>query len=143
MGFLSQVLGKKPEYPPLEANDPAASRIGEMKEPLERLAGDLPDPLEIVPTNEAAYAFIGKPPKKFGVAWVDPDGEIHNFKTLVEDRGLSVVTLEKLSDELKAAYMRCENEARFSTRIGEREVVVTPSESLGNDLTEIIQKFSG
>lgn len=143
MGFLSQVLGKKPDYPPLERTNPASSRLGQMKEPLERLAGDFPDPLEIVPTQEAAYAFIGKPPKKFGVAWVDSDGKIHNFKTLVEDKGLSVVTLEKLSDELKAAYVRFENEERYSTKIGERDVVVTPSESLGSNLSEIIQKFSG
>lgn len=141
MGFLSQVLGKKHEYPPLEASDPAANRIGQMREPLERLASEIPGPLEIVPTDEAAYAFIGKPPKRFGVAWVEPNGKIHNFKTLVDEKGLSVVTLEKLSDELKAAYVRGENEARFSARIGEREVIVTPSESLAADITKIIRKF--
>lgn len=142
MGFLSQVLGKKPDYPPLEASDPAASRIGELKEPLERLARDLPDPLEIVPTERAAYAFIGKPPKKFGIAWVDADGKIHNFKSLVEEQGLSVVTLEKLSDELKTAYIRGEQEARFKARLGERDVVVTPSETLAADIGKIISKYS-
>jgi hypothetical protein len=142
MGFLSQVLGKKPDYPPLEASDPAAGRIGALKEPLERLAKDLPDPLEIVPTERAAYAFIGKPPKKFGIAWVDADGKIHNFKSLVEEQGLSVVTLEKLSDELKTAYIRGEQEDRFKARLGERDVVVTPSETLAADIGKIISKYS-
>lgn len=142
MGFLSQVLGKKRDYPPLAATDPAADRIGRTREPLERLAAEVRDPLEIVPTDDTAYAFIGKPPKKFGVAWVSRDGKIHNFKTLVDEKGLSVVTLEKLSDELKAAYVRAENEKRFSARIGEREVVVTPSESLAADISKIIQKFA-
>ena len=134
MGFLSQIFSKKPDYPPLAASEPAAGRIEEMKEPLERLADEIPGALEIVPAEDAAYAFIGKPPKKFGVAWVDSDGKIHNFKTLVDEKGLSVVTLEKLSDELKAAYVRGEKEGRFSARIGERDVVVTPSRSLATDV---------
>ena len=79
---------------------------------------------------------------KFGMAWVDLDGKIHNFKTLVDEKGLSVVTLEKLSNELKEAYVRGQDEARFSARIGEREVVVTPSESLASDVSKIIRKFA-
>lgn len=142
MGFLSQIFGKKRDYPPLEASEPAAHRIETMKEPLEKLAQEFPDSLEIVPADDAAYAFIGKPPKRFGVAWVDPDGKIHNFKTLVDEKGLSVVTLEKLSDALKAAYVRREEEARFSTRIGEHEVVVTPSPSLAADISKIIEQYA-
>ena len=143
MGFLDQIFGKKPDYPPLAASAPAAERIGKMKEPLEQLAEEVPSPLEIVPTDDAAYAFIGKPPKKFGVAWVKPGGKIQNFKTLVDEKGLSVVSLEQLSEELKEAYIRGEKEERFSTQIGERDVVVTPSESLASEVSAIIEKFAG
>ena len=142
MGFLSQIFGKKRDYPPLAASDPAAERLAELKEPLEKLADEIPQALEIVPAAEAAYAFIGKPPKKFGVAWVDPEGKVHNFKTLVDEKGLSVVTLEKLSGELKAAYERGEEEERFSARLGEHEVVVTPSPRLAADISGIIQKYA-
>ena len=142
MGFLSQIFGKKPEYPPLEASEPAADRLEEMKEQLEKLAEELPDSLEIVPADDAAYAFIGNPPKKFGIAWVDMEGRIHNFKSLVDEKGLSVVTLERLSDELKAAYVRGEKEQRFSARVGDHDVVVTPSAMLATDISSIIQKYA-
>lgn len=142
MGFLSRIFGSQPDYPPLASSDPAAGRLEALREPIEKLAKELPDPLEIVPTDEAAYAFIGKPPKKFGIAWVDAEGQVHNFKSLVEEQGLSVVTLEKLSDELKNAYIRGEDEDRFMARVGEREVVVTPSETLATDVRKIIRKYA-
>jgi hypothetical protein len=142
MGFLSQLLGKKHDYPPLEPSDPAAARLEKVKEPLSRLAAEIGGPLEIVPSDERAFVFIGNPPKKFGVAWVDSEGRTHNFKSLVEEKGLSVVTLEKLSDELKAAYVRHEGESRFSASLGEHEIVVTPSEPLCGEISGIIQKFA-
>jgi hypothetical protein len=112
-----------------------------MKQPIEKLAGEFTDPLEIVPTDQVAYAFIGKPPKKFGVAWVESDGKINNFKTLVDEKGLSVVSLEQLSSKLKDAYIRSENESRYSTTIGDRKIVVTPSESMASDIAKIIGEF--
>jgi hypothetical protein len=143
MGFLSQLLGKTHDYPPLEPSAAAAARLERVEKPLARLAGEIGGPLEVVPSDEAAFVFIGNPPKKFGVAWVDSEGKPHNFKTLVDEKGLSVVTLEKLSDELKAAYIRHESESRFSAQVGEHEVVVTPSEALGGEISGIIRKFAG
>lgn len=142
MGFLSRILGSQPDHPPLDSSHPVASHLEALKEPIQTLVKQLPDPLEIVPTDEAAYAFIGNPPKKFGIAWVDAQGKVRNFKSLVEEQGLSVVTLEKLSEELKNAYIRGENEERFTARVDEREVVVMPSETLATDVREIIRKYA-
>lgn len=141
MGFLDSIFGKKQDYPPLDESNPAASRIGQMKEPLEKLTSEFSDPIEIVPTDEVAYAFIGKPPKKFGVAWVEASGKINNFKTLVDEKGLSVVSLENLSSKLKDAYIRSESESRYAASIGDRKVVVTPSETMASDIKKIIQEF--
>ncbi|MDX1764567.1 MAG: hypothetical protein R3231_09625 [bacterium] len=142
MGFLDGLFGKKQDYPPLEESSPAASRIGQMKEPLEKLTSEFSDDIEIVPTEQVAYAFIGKPPKKFGVAWVEASGKINNFKTLVDEKGLSMPSLERLSNELKDAYIRSENESRYATTIADRKVVVTPSEAMASDIKKIIDEFA-
>ena len=142
MGLLDSLFGKKQDYPPLEESSPAASRIGQMKEPLEKLTSEFSDPIEIVPTEQAAYAFIGKPPKKFGVAWVDPSGKINNFKTLVDEKGLSMSSLERLSNKLKEAYIRSESESRYAATIADRKVVVTPSDAMASDIEKIIEEFA-
>ncbi len=141
MGLLDAFLKKK-EYPPLSETSPAASHLNELKQPLEKLVTEVSDPLEIIPTEKAAYAFIGKPPKKFGLAWVDADGKIHNFKSLVEEKGLSVISLEKLSGRMREAYIKARAAERYSTSIAGRQVVVTPSESMASDMANIIREYT-
>ncbi|MGB3648159.1 MAG: hypothetical protein WA992_06430, partial [Desulfobulbales bacterium] len=109
------------------------------RQPGEKLVSEIKDPIEVVPGNETAFFFIGKPPKKFGVAWVGKDGKIVNFKSLVEEKGLSIISLEKLSDRLKSVYIQHQEEPRFSTIINEKQVVVTPSETLKSDIKKVIE----
>jgi len=99
--------------------------------------------LEVIPGEETAFFFIGKPPKKFGVAWVGKDGKIINFKSLVEEKGLSMISLEKLSDRLKQLYIRHQEDPRFSTTIQDKQVVVTPSNTLENDIKKVIDDTIG
>jgi hypothetical protein len=99
---------------------------------------EIKDPIEVVPGHETAFFFIGKPPKKFGVAWVGKDGKVVNFKSLVEEKGLSVISLEKLSDRLKSVYIQHQEEPRYSTIISDKQVVVTPSETLKSDIKKVI-----
>ena len=94
----------------------------------------------MVPGDETAFFFIGKPPKKFGVAWVGKDGKIVNFKSLVEERGLSMISLEKLSDRLKQVYIQHQEEPRYSTMISDKKVVVTPSDTLKSDISKVIEE---
>src|SRR5210317_15624 len=139
MGFLDKLLGSSKEYPPLDNNDPAAQKIDALKQPVESFVAEINDPLEVIPDDETAFFFIGKPPKKFGVAWVGKDGKIVNFKSLVEEKGLSIISLEKLSDRLKSVYIQHQEEPRFSTIINEKQVVVTPSETLKSDIKKVIE----
>ena len=139
MGFMDKLFGSAKEYPPLNKDNPAAQKIDALRQPVEKLLSEVKDPVEVVPGDETAFFFIGKPPKKFGVAWVGKDGKVVNFKSLVEEKGLSIISLERLSDRLKQIYIEHQEEPRYSVTINEKQVVVTPSEALKNDIRMVIE----
>ena len=143
MGFMDKLLGSSKEFPPLNKEDPAVGKIDAMRQPLENFVSEVKDPLEVVPGDETAFFFIGKPPKKFGVAWVGKDGKVVNFKSLVEEKGLSMISLERLSDRLKEVYIQHQEEPRYSTTIADKKVVVTPSETLKGDIRKVIEDTVG
>jgi len=139
MGFMDKLFGSTKEYPPLSKDDPAAHKLDALRQPVEKFVSEVNDPIEVVPGNETAFFFIGKPPKKFGVAWVGKDGKVVNFKSLVEEKGLSMISLERLSDRLKEVYIQHQEEPRFSATIQDKQVVVTPSETLKGDIRKVIE----
>jgi hypothetical protein len=143
MGFIDKLFGSAKEYPPLNKDNPAAQKIDALRQPVEKLLSEVKDPVEVVPGDETAFFFIGKPPKKFGVAWVGKDGKVVNFKSLVEEKGLSPISLERLSDRLKQIYIQHQEEPRYSVTINEKQVVVTPSEALKNDIRKVIEDTVG
>jgi len=110
-----------------------------VKPQLRELAEQVKDPLEVVPAEHAAYVFIGKPPKNFGLAWIH-DGKISGLNTLVEEHGLKPLEVEKLVDKLRDAYERNADVSRFCTTVNDRDVVVTPSARLEKEVHEIIDK---
>jgi hypothetical protein len=110
---------------------------------LKKLAEETKDSLEVVPAEDSVYIFIGKPPKQFGVAWIEDGDKIVNFKTLVEQKGLSASSLDNLSDELRKAYVAHQDKPRYITNVSDREVVVIPSTSLVNQLKGVVEKTVG
>ncbi len=114
-------------------------RISEVEEQLGELAGRTRDPLEIVPAEHAAYVFIGKPPKSFGLAWIH-DGEISGLNTLVEEHGLKPKEMQKVVEALRVAYERNADVSRFCATVQDREMVVTPSAELEHEVHDIIDK---
>ena len=62
MGLLGNLFGSKINYPAIDPNSDAAMRIAEVENELEELADKVSDRLEVVPSENAAYIFIGKPP---------------------------------------------------------------------------------
>ncbi len=138
MGFFGKLMGgATPDYPELDASSPAASKLNSVKDKLTELAGQVPDPMEVVPADGAAYVFIGKPPKSFGIAWIE-NNEINNFKTLLAQKGAAPITLEKLSNRLREAYVNDAPEEKFSITLGGKKIVVVPSDSLAADVKTII-----
>jgi hypothetical protein len=68
------------------------------------------DPIEVIPSENRALVFIGKPPKRFGIAWGGKDGKIVTFKNMVEEKSLSALRLEKRSNSLRDVYVNHKSE---------------------------------
>lgn len=143
MGILGKLFGDKQDYPPLDSSAPAAKQLESLRPPLEKLADEINDRLEVVPAEDTAYVFVGKPPKKFGIAWIEDGDKIVNFKSLVEEKGLAPTSLQRLSEELKKTYVTYQEKPRYVTKINDREVVVIPSTSLLNDLKGVVAQAIG
>ena len=139
MGLFGSLFGgsKEKELPPLDANSPAAQRLGKMKAELEAFVSKMNDRLEFVPADEAVYCFIGKPPAMFGMAWFH-DGKEHNMKTLAKDKGLSNKKLQIMSLKLGEAYQKHMGEPSFSFTIAGKSVKIHPSDALRADVVQII-----
>jgi len=139
MSLLGKLFSSKPDFPVIDPASTAALRIAEVKTQLGELAGQTKDPLEVVPAEHAAYVFIGKPPKRFGLAWIH-DGKISGLNTLVEEHDLKPLEVERVVDKLRDAYERNADVSRFCTTVQDRDVVVTPSAQLEAEVHEIIDK---
>jgi len=143
MGFLGNIFGAKPDYPTLDASDPAAKYLESVRPPLRKLADEIKDPLEVVPSEDSVYILIGKPPKNFGIAWIEEGDKIVNFKSLVEKKGLSTTSLQNLSEELRKAYIAHQDKPRYVTKVSDREIVVIPSTSLVDNIKGVVEKTVG
>ena len=141
MSFFSKLFGKNPDYPPLDEGSAAAKQLAAVQEPLQKLADEVSDPLEIIPSEGTAYVFVGKPPKKFGLAWIH-DGEVSNFKTLVEEKGLEPNALRGIVEELTEAYEQSSEAKRYVTKIGKKPLVVTPNPELEKTVHEIMHRVA-
>jgi hypothetical protein len=138
MGLLGKLFGGE-KHLPYDSTSPGWSRLERHREALAALAGKLHDRLEVVPGERALYAFIGRPPDAFGIAWLE-GGEEHNLKTLVKARGLSQERVLRISEELREAWLRCRDEQRYELVVGKKHVIVTPSPALERELVAIIHE---
>lgn len=141
MGLLSKLFSSQNDesYPSLPTDNYATQRINAVQAELKALVDETGERLEVVPAEKAAYVFVGKPPKKFGLAWIH-DGKVSNFKTLVEEHGVNPIKLERIIDHLREAYERCADDTRYLTQIGQQNVVVTPSNELEEEVHKIIDE---
>lgn len=139
MGLLGSLFGGEKEHPPLDPSHPTMARLERNRETLEGFAKRVQDKLEIVPGEHGMYVFVGKPPKTFGIVWFH-DGRESNFKLLMKERGLSGAKVQILSDELRDAYVKHQNEPRYSYTLAGRKVTVTPSQSLDAHVAAVIAK---
>ena len=140
MSLFGNLFSSKPDYPAMDPTSTAASRIAEVKTQLGELAGQVKDPLEVVPTEHAAYVFIGKPPKRFGLAWIH-DGKVSGLNSLVEEHGLKPIEVQNVMEQLRDAYQRNADVSRFCATVQDCDVVVTPSAKLEKEVHEIIDNI--
>lgn len=137
MGFFS----KKVNYPALDADNPAAGQVQEVEQPLKELMAQVSDPLEVVPSDEGyAYVFIGKPPKKFGVAKIE-EGQVQSFVAAAKEKGLDQVKIQKLNEKFRDAYVQNMDAQRYTTNVAGKEVVVTPCTELVQEVSQIMDSM--
>ncbi|MEJ2157495.1 MAG: hypothetical protein P8X96_19365 [Desulfobacteraceae bacterium] len=141
MAFFDKLFGTKKSFAALEPDNPIFEYIEEIKQPLESLAKETKDRLEVVPADKAAYVFIGKPPKMFGLAWVQ-DGKVYNLKTVAKDRKLSPAKIQQVSENLREAYKRSQDDTRYSAPLGDQELVIASSDKLNQEVTRIMEKIT-
>src|SRR6056297_2252156 len=116
MGLLDKVLGKKPDYPELDPDGQIAQQVKNVHQPLKDLMDQIKDPMEIVPAKERTYVIIGKPPKKFGVAWIEGT-DVVIFQKRAQEAGVGAGQMEEISDKLRSAYEKYENSERYVTNV--------------------------
>ena len=138
MGMFDKLFGGTKDYPPLPSDNDAMARLEELKEPLEELAGKVRDHLEVVPAEHEAYVYLGRPPKRFGIAWIH-DGKLDGLKELVDENHLSQAQAQKLVGALGTAYEHASDAPRYSAELAGKKVVVIPSRELGQEVHEIME----
>jgi ABC-type xylose transport system substrate-binding protein len=137
MGLLGKLFSSKPDFPDIDPSSPAAMRVAGVERELSNLASEVRARLEVVPTGEATYVFIGKPPKEFGLAWIH-DGKVSGLNTLVKEHGLKTSEMGSVVEQLRAAYQRNMDVNRYTAKVQGVSVVVTPSDSLAQEVHGII-----
>jgi hypothetical protein len=137
MGLLGKLFSSKPDFPAIDPSSAAAARVATLEQQLHELAQEVKEPLEVVPAQSAAYVFIGKPPKKFGLAWID-HGKVKGLNTLVEEHGMKPSEVAKVVDQLREVYERHENVDRYTATVKDVDIVVTPSSRFENEVHEVI-----
>lgn len=131
MGLFS----KKINYPELSPDNPATQEIHAIEGSLKTLIGQISDPLEVVPAGDHAFVFIGKPPKKFGMAMLDDT--VHSLVSSAKEHGVDQVQLQKINEKLRDAYLHCQDAPRYKTSVDGKAVVVTLSQQLADEVDEI------
>jgi hypothetical protein len=139
MGFFDKMFGGRKDYPELDPASPVAGQLERMHSQLEELSGKVHKPLEVIPGEEDAFVFIGKPPKDFGIAWIEGD-RLLSFKNLVEERGIDPKKLQPLAEKLRQVYEANQADPRYTAKIGGHDVVVTPSDDFRRQVREIIRE---
>ncbi len=141
MGLFDTLFGRKVEHPPLAGDDPIRPRLESSREGLESLASQVRDTLEVVPSDDRLYVFIGKPPKQFGLAWVE-DGGVTNLKTFIQEKKLAPPAVQPAIEKVREAYRESESAPRFSTHVGPHAFIVTPSVDLGRRVEGILSSLA-
>ncbi|MBF0290045.1 MAG: hypothetical protein HQM14_19685 [SAR324 cluster bacterium] len=140
MFFLESLFRNKKGYPPLDFNSTAIQQLDKFQEPLGKICLQTSDPVELVPTDETCYIFLGNPPRRFAMTWIDKDNSIHKFKSLAKDKGVSQAKFERLAETIGEAYRQSKGEARFSLDFDNKTITVTVSQSLADHLKQVINE---
>ncbi|MBE0617493.1 MAG: hypothetical protein IH608_06155 [Proteobacteria bacterium] len=138
MGFFKKIFGGV-DYPELSPQDPAARRLTGVQDALSSLAGQTRDRLEVVPGEDKAFVFVGKPPKQFGLVWVE-DGKLCNLKNYLAEHGIDQQRALRLVEALSQAYEKSQDAPRYTAELAGRQFVVTSSDHLAGEVERVLER---
>ena len=141
MGFLDKFMGKDQAYAALDQSSAAYQRVQKHRTMIEPFFQRVNEKFEMIPTDDAVYVFVGKPPSAFGVAWFR-DGKEHNLKSFMQEHGLSPQKVQILSDKLRDVYVSFQSADRFSITLAGKTITVTPVDAFGQAVAKVIQEAS-
>lgn len=125
MGLFDGMFGAKHE--PLPESDPAVARIAAQNPGFESFVASANDKIEVLAGDGRVYAFVGKPPKAFGIVWF-VDGERHDVRSEMEHKAMTRDGAAMLVQQLGGLYTSHADDERFTYKLGNHTVTVTPSE---------------
>lgn len=138
MGLFDKLFGGS-DYPELDPSSPASARLQGVQAPLSSLAEKTKDRLEVVPAQGKAFVFVGKPPKQFGLAWVE-GGSVCNLKSYLDEHKVDKKRALKLVEALTDAYRRSQDSPRYTAQVSGHKFVVTPSDRLAGEVEQVLAK---
>jgi hypothetical protein len=137
--MLSNLLPNGNNYPELNPKCTAGQTVSELCDQLNTLAKSTEEELEIIPFHHEAFVFIGKPPAKFGLAWIH-DQQISRLNELVDEHGLSPEEIAQVMKDLRTSYRHHKRDGRFYADVHEHSLVVLPSNAMQLDMHDIIER---
>ena len=139
MGLFDKLFGGTSSYPELDQENPAARRLAGVEDGIKSLTEKTKDRLEVVPAEDKAFVFVGKPPKQFGLVWIKGQ-DVTNLKNYLSESNIDSKKAATLVDALTEAYQRSQKEQRFRAQLAGRDVVVTPSDRLALEVERILER---
>jgi hypothetical protein len=140
MGLFDGMFGQK--HADLDPSGTAAGKIAEHGDAFESFATSANDRIEVVVGDGSLYAFIGKPPKAFGLLWFDGDGR-HDVRSMMESKAMTREAASQLVGELPAIYSRHGADERFSYKVGSKGIIVTPSAAFHAEIQQAVARAQG
>lgn len=137
MGVFDGLFGAK--HAELDPGDPAVARIAEQGPGFESFVASANDKIEVVPGDGRLYAFVGKPPKAFGIVWFE-DGQRYDVRSMMAQGAMTRDAAAQLVQELPAVYGRYADSERFAHKVGSKSVTVTPSSSFHTEVDQAVER---
>ncbi len=126
MGLFDGMFGTK--YPPLPDGAEEARLIAESAV-FGTFVKAANDRIEVLAGEDALYAFIGKPPKAFGVVWFIGEKRL-DVRSLMESGAITRDAAAGLVAELTNVYQANSGAPRSEYKVGGHRVIVAQSDQM-------------
>jgi hypothetical protein len=136
MGLFDGMFGAK--YSQL-ADDTEEARLIAGSSAFERFVRAANDRIEVLAGEAALYAFIGKPPKAFGVVWFEGE-ERFDVRSLMERGAMTRDAAAGLVAELTRVYEANSDATRSECKVGGHRVIVAQSDQMYEQTRQAVQR---